>query len=128
MPPLHRRIAHPDCAVGDVDWHKQYPSLFGSVGGDSRFLLWDPRSSAAAPAHEAANAHDGDINCLSFNPFSEFLVATGGADKIVALWDIRKMDSKLHSFEGHTDVCLIFVFQKCFLITLSNMNYENRTF
>jgi histone-binding protein RBBP4 len=45
-------------------------------------------------------AHSAEINCLSFNPFSEFL--TGSADKTVSLWDMRALKSSLHAFEGHT--------------------------
>ena len=26
---------------------------------------------------------------MSFNPYSEFILATGSADKTVALWDLR---------------------------------------
>ncbi len=31
--------------------------------------------------------HSGEINCLAFNPLNEHLLATGSADKTVALWD-----------------------------------------
>jgi len=40
---------------------------------------------------------------LSFNPYSEFILATGSADKTVALWDLRNLKLKLHSFESHKD-------------------------
>lgn len=43
------------------------------------------------------------MNCLSFNPYSEFILATGSADKTVALWDLRNLKLKLHSFESHKD-------------------------
>ena len=43
------------------------------------------------------------VNCLSFNPYSEFILATGSADKTVALWDLRNLKLKLHSFESHKD-------------------------
>ena len=43
------------------------------------------------------------MNCLSFNPYSEFILATGSADKTVALWDLRNLKLKLHSFDSHKD-------------------------
>lgn len=49
------------------------------------------------------DAHSKEINCLSFNPFSEHMLATGSADKTVALWDMRNLKTKLHSLEGHTE-------------------------
>jgi histone-binding protein RBBP4 len=48
-------------------------------------------------------AHAAEVNCVAFSPFSEYLVATGAADKVVNLWDMRNMKAKLHSFEGHND-------------------------
>lgn len=35
--------------------------------------------------------------------FIEFILATGSADKTVALWDLRNLKLKLHSFESHKD-------------------------
>lgn len=49
------------------------------------------------------DAHTAEVNCLSFNPYSEFILATGSADKTVALWDLRNLKLKLHSFESHKD-------------------------
>lgn len=49
------------------------------------------------------NAHDSDINSLAFNPYSEFLLATGSLDNTVGLWDLRNLKQKLHVFEGHSD-------------------------
>ena len=44
----------------------------------------------------------GEINCLSWSPYNENLIVTGGGDKLVSLWDIRNLSSKLHVLEGHT--------------------------
>jgi histone-binding protein RBBP4 len=48
-------------------------------------------------------AHDAEVNCLSFNPYNETLLATGSADKTVNLFDIRNTKKPLHTFEHHTE-------------------------
>ena len=67
---------------------------------DSKLIIWDKRKPEGN-VHEVLNAHESDVNCLSFNPYNEFLVATGGLDKTVALWDLRNMKERIHSFKGH---------------------------
>uniref|UniRef100_A0A286XM10 Histone-binding protein RBBP4-like N-terminal domain-containing protein n=1 Tax=Cavia porcellus TaxID=10141 RepID=A0A286XM10_CAVPO len=82
--------------VEDVSWHLLHESLFGSVADDQKLMIWDTRSNNTfKPSHS--------MNCLSFNPYSEFILATGSADKTVALWDLRNLKLKLHSFESHKD-------------------------
>ncbi|OAF68910.1 Histone acetyltransferase type B subunit 2 [Intoshia linei] len=89
--------------VEDVSWHILHDSLFASVGDDHRLMIWDTRSNSyTRPSHDV-EAHAAEVNCISFNPFSEFILATGSADKTVALWDLRNLKVKLHSFESHRD-------------------------
>ena len=87
--------------VEDVDWSHHHAHVFGSVGDDAQLLIWDARDSTAGPSKRVENAHQGDINCISFNPLNEFLLATGSTDTTVGLWDLRNMKQKLHTFEGH---------------------------
>lgn len=105
--------------VEDVAWHPLHESIFGSVADDRRLMIWDTRacgscspasstvsSAAAATASkpsQCVEAHAAEVNCLSFNPFSEYILATGSADRTVALWDLRSLHMKLHSFESHKD-------------------------
>ena len=42
------------------------------------------------------------VNCLAFNPKNEWVLATGSADRTVALFDLRKMSRSLHTFMNHT--------------------------
>jgi WD40 repeat protein len=42
------------------------------------------------------------VNCLAFNPKNEWVLATGSADRTVALYDLRKLSKCLHSFVNHT--------------------------
>lgn len=44
------------------------------------------------------------VNCLAFNPFNEWVLATGSADRTVALYDLRKLSKCLHTFVNHAYV------------------------
>ena len=70
---------------------------------------WDTRSNTTSKPSHLVDAHTAEVNCLSFNPYSEFILATGSADKTVALWDLRNLKLKLHTFESHKDE----IFQVC---------------
>eukprot|EP00028_Trichosphaerium_sp_Am-I-7-wt_P012531 CAMPEP_0168539314 /NCGR_PEP_ID=MMETSP0405-20121227/21752_1 /TAXON_ID=498012 /ORGANISM="Trichosphaerium sp, Strain Am-I-7 wt" /LENGTH=415 /DNA_ID=CAMNT_0008568849 /DNA_START=186 /DNA_END=1433 /DNA_ORIENTATION=- len=88
--------------VEDVAWHHTHVTFFGSVGDDKQLLLWDTRNSPAKPVH-VVQAHSAEINCLAFNPFSEWVVGTASGDKTVALWDLRSLSGRLHTMTGHED-------------------------
>ncbi len=89
--------------VEDVAWHLLHESLFGSVADDQKLMIWDTRSATHSKPSHTVDAHSAEVNCLSFNPYSEFILASGSADKTVALWDLRNLKLKLHSFESHKD-------------------------
>uniref|UniRef100_A0A7E4WDP6 CAF1C_H4-bd domain-containing protein n=1 Tax=Panagrellus redivivus TaxID=6233 RepID=A0A7E4WDP6_PANRE len=94
-------LKHTDI-VEDVCWHDTHGEIFASVGDDKRLMIWDARNDAPAPCYNV-EAHKTDVNCVSFNPHNEFILATGSADKTVAMWDLRNLDNPIHSFKGHTD-------------------------
>lgn len=90
--------------VEDVSWHNHHSQTFASVGDDRKLLLWDTRERDRKKPHQCVDdAHKAEIHCVEFNPFSEFILATGSADRTVALWDMRNINVKLHSFENHAD-------------------------
>ena len=90
--------------VEDVAWHSLHDSLFGSVGEDRQLLIWDTRKGdSSKPATTREDTHTADVHCIAFNPYSAFVLATGSADKTVALWDLRNPQIKLHSFESHNE-------------------------
>jgi WD40 repeat protein len=94
-------FAHHASVVEDVAWHHFHESFFGSVGDDKLLNIWDIRQPSKPT--NSIEAHTAEVNCLSFSPYSEFILATGSADKTVALWDLRNLSMKLHSFQSHTD-------------------------
>lgn len=89
---MSKFLGHTD-VVEDVDWHKKDMNLIGSVGDDKSLRLWDIRKAAAGATHTVTDAHENDVNCIAFNPQQEFMVATGSADKTVAIWDMRNLKS-----------------------------------
>lgn len=66
----------------DVAWHLLHESLFGSVADDQKLMIWDTRSNNTSKPSHTVDAHTAEVNCLSFNPYSEFILATGSADKV----------------------------------------------
>ncbi|KAK6121036.1 hypothetical protein DH2020_045226 [Rehmannia glutinosa] len=76
---------------------KQGHLLSGS--DDAQICLWDIN---ATPKHKALDAmHIFKVNCLAFNPFNEWVIATGSTDKTVKLFDMRKISTPLYTFECH---------------------------
>ena len=76
--------------VEDVDWHAKDPNMIASVSDDQSLRIWDIREPQKV-AHVVNKAHEADVNCVAFNPINEFILATGSADKTVAVWDIRNL-------------------------------------
>ncbi|KAF5732818.1 histone-binding protein MSI1 isoform X2 [Tripterygium wilfordii] len=67
-------------------WLKKYPVLLpvrDFLAGSFRYGVW--------------------VNCLAFNPFNEWVVATGSTDKTVKLFDLRKISNALHTFDCHKE-------------------------
>lgn len=56
--------------------------MFGSVADDQKLMIWDTRANNTSKPSHTVDAHTAEVNCLSFNPYSEFILATGSADKV----------------------------------------------
>lgn len=87
--------------VEDVGFSPFHVDLFGSCGDDKKLLIWDARQAKVATAN--LNAHDAEINTLSWSNSNEYYLITGSSDKTLKLWDTRLMSRQLHIFEGHSD-------------------------
>ncbi|KFD56679.1 hypothetical protein M513_02355 [Trichuris suis] len=98
-----------DRKINAVSWHCLHETLFGSVGDDNNLLIWDTRFNSRYKPVLAALAHAERTLCLSFSHFSEYVVATGSADKSIAVWDIRNLGLRLHTLSGSEqgEICQI---------------------
>ena len=99
-----RTYTHHTAIVNDVQHHPLHASLIGTVSDDLTLQVLDLRqSSTNASATQASDGHQDAINALSFNPASEYVLATGSADKSIGIWDLRNLKVKLHALIGHQD-------------------------
>mmetsp|Transcript_16222 Transcript_16222/g.31404 ORF Transcript_16222/g.31404 Transcript_16222/m.31404 type:complete len:438 (+) Transcript_16222:176-1489(+) len=103
--PLGSVSAHGGEVVSDVQWFRKHQDRFGSIGDDGALCLWDVRTLGSGDQKPASliKAHAKGANTLSFSPFDDCLLLSGGCDKVVKLWDMRKLSAPLHTFEGHQD-------------------------
>ena len=62
--------------ISSNDFQQSFSSL-------SLAWSWDTRSNNTSKPSHAVDAHTAEVNCLSFNPYSEFILATGSADKVM---------------------------------------------
>jgi WD40 repeat protein len=76
----------------DVAWHLLHESLFGSVADDQKLMIWDTRCNNTSKPSHTVDAHTAEVNCLSFNPYSEFILATGSADKVTYLYFVGSLN------------------------------------
>ena len=90
--------------MNDVQHHPLHPSLIGTVSDDLTLQILDTRSSDTTKSTvQAVDGHTDAINALSFNPASEYVLATGSADNTIGIWDLRNLKVKLHALIGHAD-------------------------
>ena len=80
----------PGCDTNDTRWSSGSADLFASVGEDGSISFFDMRA-LAKPSHTFQGHHFG-ANSISFSS-DDSLIATGGADKALKVWDVRTLSS-----------------------------------
>lgn len=65
---------------------------------DFIYFRWDTRSNNTSKPSHTVDAHTAEVNCLSFNPYSEFILATGSADKVRIIVNLMKLIAVLRLF------------------------------
>lgn len=118
---------HHTATVNDVQYHPIHSFLIGSVSDDLTWQIIDTR----APTHSKAlyrkeAAHADAVNCIAFHPQMEVTMATGSADKTVALWDLRNFDNKIHSLESHKDAVMNLQWHPQDSAILASSSYDRR--
>lgn len=100
-----RTYTHHSAVVNDAEFHPVLKWMVATVSDDLSLQILDTRTADTKRAAKAVQAaHAEAINAVAFNYASEYILATGSADRSIALWDLRMLQDKLHAIEGHRDV------------------------
>lgn len=109
-------------SVNDIAWNRQCPSLFVSVSDDSSYQLHDLRTTEGPIVHVTNGHHseagvDYPITAVDFCEGVSTLFATGGADGMVQLWDLRNPTIPVRKLQYHTGGVLGVQFKENYLMS-----------
>lgn len=72
-----------------MQWSSTEEPLLISCSADKSIRLWDVRASnSQACVHTVFNAHESDVNVISWNKF-ESLIVSGGDDGALKIWSLK---------------------------------------
>lgn len=76
------------------------PHIVVSVHSNSHVMVWDTRNGGQRVldfvGHQGAEAL-----CVDWNKYSSTVIATGGVDKLINMWDLRVQGKNINTLVGH---------------------------
>lgn len=88
-------------SVEDLQWSPSEPTVFSSASADKTVKIWDTRGKNGPQI--SVDAHDDDVNVLSWNHNVNYLLASGCEDGGFKVWDLRmiRQAQPLANFNFH---------------------------
>ncbi|KAG8808029.1 ribosome biosynthesis protein rrb1 [Serendipita sp. 399] len=79
-------------SIEDLQWSPSEPTVFASCSADQSIRIWDVRVKGRKSAMAVENAHDADINVISWSRTTGgngYLMVSGGDEGGLKVWDLR---------------------------------------
>lgn len=87
-------------SINDVEWIPDHDSIFVSGNDRGAISLIDIRLNDQILKMKRTGVA---INSVCVNPADSYSLATGNADGLIELWDLRNLDNKVMDISSHSD-------------------------
>lgn len=81
-------------SVEDLQFSPKQDHVLASCSVDRTIKLWDLRDNKWK-SQMSWNAHDADVNVISWNSECKYLIASGSDDGSFKVWDLRKLQNNI---------------------------------
>jgi len=78
-------------SVEDLQWSPSEPTVFASCSADHSIQIWDVRTKGRKSVAGIISAHDSDVNVISWNRVTSYLLISGGDEGAIKTWDLRNV-------------------------------------
>ena len=78
-------------SVEDLQWSPSEPTVFASCSADHSIQIWDVRTKGRKSVAGIVSAHDSDVNVISWNRLTSYLLISGGDEGAIKAWDLRNV-------------------------------------
>lgn len=78
-------------SIEDLQWSPSESTVFASCSADRSVRIWDIRVKNRKSVLNLENAHEEDVNVISWNKGVEYLLVSGGDEGGLKVWDLRNL-------------------------------------